>query len=197
MLYEWGSIPVHRNDFSRRFCSSGHHYVGCRLARPPIDGIRRPNLDTSAVERCPVDVLDRHTWTVHTGRGMLERYTRGEACLKISGCFFCLACLVSGRLLTDYRLIYVLWFNSCDINRRFDVFSERRTVAAMFSKKKKKPEISQPSEFEHRVHTGYDPVRRTFVGLPSQWNSVVEPVQTHRPRPIVDPSSVTPMKVRY
>jgi hypothetical protein len=66
----------------------------------------------------------------------------------------------------------------------------------MFSKKKgRRPEISAPSDFEHRVHTGYDPVRCTFVGLPAQWASVVEPVVSGRPRPIVDPSVTTPAKV--
>jgi len=67
----------------------------------------------------------------------------------------------------------------------------------MFSKKRSKPAISVPSNFEHRVHTGYDPVRGAFVGLPTQWASVVEPTETgHRPRPIVDPSYTTPAKVR-
>ena len=66
----------------------------------------------------------------------------------------------------------------------------------MFSKKKNKPLISVPSNFEHRVHTGYDPVRGAFVGLPAQWASVVEPTQSSRPRPIVDPSFTTPLKVR-
>lgn len=64
----------------------------------------------------------------------------------------------------------------------------------MFGKKKKRPEISGPTDFEHRVHTGYDNVHGTFVGLPSQWTSIVEPVSRSRPQPLVDPSSITPMK---
>lgn len=43
----------------------------------------------------------------------------------------------------------------------------------MFSKKKKKPLISPPSNFEHRVHTGFDKREGKFVGLPLQWASLV------------------------
>ena len=32
----------------------------------------------------------------------------------------------------------------------------------------KRPEISGPSNFEHRFHTGYDSSKNTFVGLPPQ-----------------------------
>ena len=65
----------------------------------------------------------------------------------------------------------------------------------MFGKKKsKKPQISRPSNFEHRVHTGFDPNQGTFVGLPLQWKGVVEP-DSSRPRPIVDPALVTPTDI--
>ena len=43
----------------------------------------------------------------------------------------------------------------------------------MFSKKKKKIEISAPSNFQHRVHTGFDNSSNKFVGLPKQWASLV------------------------
>ncbi len=43
----------------------------------------------------------------------------------------------------------------------------------MFGKKKKKVLISQPTNFEHRVHTGYDKKEGRFIGLPPQWASVV------------------------
>ena len=74
-----------------------------------------------------------------------------------------------------------------------------RLFRQMSTKKKKirRADISGPSNFEHRVHTGYDPVRCTYVGLPAQWTSVVEPIQAGRPRPIVDPSITTPVKVRF
>ena len=42
----------------------------------------------------------------------------------------------------------------------------------MFSKKKKKIEISAPSNFQHRVHTGFE--NNKFVGLPKQWASLVD-----------------------
>ncbi|XP_005987935.1 serine/threonine-protein kinase PAK 4 isoform X1 [Latimeria chalumnae] len=60
----------------------------------------------------------------------------------------------------------------------------------MFSKKKKRIEISAPSNFEHRVHTGYDQQEQKFTGLPRQWQSLIEE-SAKRPKPLVDPSCIT------
>ncbi|CAG5136429.1 unnamed protein product [Candidula unifasciata] len=59
-------------------------------------------------------------------------------------------------------------------------------------KKKKKPqiEISSPSNFQHRVHTGFDWENGVFVGLPAQWAGIIEGSKDRR-RPIVDPSRIT------
>ncbi|XP_063709263.1 serine/threonine-protein kinase PAK mbt [Culicoides brevitarsis] len=69
----------------------------------------------------------------------------------------------------------------------------------MFSKKKKKPQISMPSNFEHRVHTGFDKREGKYVGLPLQWASIVGNNQvlksTNRPMPLVDPSAITPTEI--
>ncbi|KAJ8683566.1 hypothetical protein QAD02_019358 [Eretmocerus hayati] len=69
----------------------------------------------------------------------------------------------------------------------------------MFSKKKKKPQISTPTNFEHRVHTGFDRREGKFVGLPLQWASIVGNNQilksTNRPLPLVDPSEITPTEI--
>ena len=66
----------------------------------------------------------------------------------------------------------------------------------MFSKKKKKIEISAPSNFQHRVHTGFDNHSNKFVGLPKQWASLVDDKPAaqspYRPSPMVDPSTFTP-----
>lgn len=66
----------------------------------------------------------------------------------------------------------------------------------MFSKKKKKIEISAPSNFQHRVHTGFDNTANKFVGLPKQWASLVGDEagsqSLHRPSPMVDPNTITP-----
>jgi hypothetical protein len=67
----------------------------------------------------------------------------------------------------------------------------------MFAKKKsKKVEISAPSNFQHRVHTGFDNHSNKFVGLPKQWASLVGETPAsgspYRPTPMVDPSSFTP-----
>uniref|UniRef100_A0A3B3RLA7 non-specific serine/threonine protein kinase n=1 Tax=Paramormyrops kingsleyae TaxID=1676925 RepID=A0A3B3RLA7_9TELE len=65
----------------------------------------------------------------------------------------------------------------------------------MFRKKKKKrPEISAPKNFEHRVHTSYDSKRGCFVGLPPQWQSIIENLR--RPKPVVDPSRITPVELK-
>ena len=70
----------------------------------------------------------------------------------------------------------------------------------MFSKKKKKVEISAPSNFQHRVHTGFDNSSHKFVGLPKQWASLVTDdtagaQSPHRPSPLVDPSAITPTDI--
>ena len=77
----------------------------------------------------------------------------------------------------------------------------------MFAKKKKKPTISMPMNFEHRVHTGFDRREGKFVGLPPQWASLIKPdsdaslsttasaIPVVRPKPIIDPSNITPTEV--
>ncbi|XP_025049187.1 serine/threonine-protein kinase PAK 4 [Alligator sinensis] len=60
----------------------------------------------------------------------------------------------------------------------------------MFSKKKKRLEISGPSNFEHRVHTGYDQQEQKFTGLPRQWQGLIEE-SAKRPRPPVAPACIT------
>ncbi|XP_009331846.1 PREDICTED: serine/threonine-protein kinase PAK 6 isoform X2 [Pygoscelis adeliae] len=65
----------------------------------------------------------------------------------------------------------------------------------MFRKKKKKrPEISAPQNFEHRVHTSFDPKEGKFVGLPPQWQNILDTLR--RPKPVVDPSRITRMQLQ-
>ncbi|KAL4238291.1 Serine/threonine-protein kinase PAK 7 [Mactra antiquata] len=63
-------------------------------------------------------------------------------------------------------------------------------------KKKKKPEISGPLNFEHRVHTGFDHQHGRYVGLPSQWQGIVSSENSDRRRPMIDPSSITPVEIQ-
>ncbi|XP_054154446.1 serine/threonine-protein kinase PAK mbt-like [Oppia nitens] len=66
----------------------------------------------------------------------------------------------------------------------------------MFGKKKKKPTISSPTNFEHRVHTGFDRREGKFVGLPPQWLSLIQGnSNSFRPRPIIDPSNITQTEI--
>ncbi|XP_014666996.1 PREDICTED: serine/threonine-protein kinase PAK mbt-like [Priapulus caudatus] len=60
-------------------------------------------------------------------------------------------------------------------------------------KKAKRPVISGPLNFQHKVHTGFDSEQGKFVGLPRQWQSVVNSEVKERPKPIVDPSCITPI----
>ncbi|XP_060908803.1 serine/threonine-protein kinase PAK 6-like [Labrus mixtus] len=61
-------------------------------------------------------------------------------------------------------------------------------------KKKRRPQISAPQDFQHRVHTSYDAATGRYVGLPPQWQSVIDTLR--RPRPLVDPSRVTEVELR-
>jgi len=65
----------------------------------------------------------------------------------------------------------------------------------MFSKKKsKKLDISAPTNFQHRVHTGYDDKSNKFLGLPKQWTSLVGETagnqSPYRPKAMVLPNDV-------
>uniref|UniRef100_K7FUG1 non-specific serine/threonine protein kinase n=1 Tax=Pelodiscus sinensis TaxID=13735 RepID=K7FUG1_PELSI len=65
----------------------------------------------------------------------------------------------------------------------------------MFRKKKKKrPEISAPQNFQHRVHTSFDPKEGKFIGLPPQWQNILDTLK--RPKPVVDPSRITKMQLQ-
>ncbi|XP_078130735.1 serine/threonine-protein kinase PAK 6-like [Sander vitreus] len=61
-------------------------------------------------------------------------------------------------------------------------------------KKKKKQEISAPQDFRHHVHTSFDAASGRYVGLPPQWQSVIDTLR--RPRPLVDASRITQTIVR-
>ena len=77
----------------------------------------------------------------------------------------------------------------------FSLFFEL-AVSVMF-RKKKRPVISMPTNFEHRVHTGFDRREGRYVGLPPQWASIIQvaPEDTNRPKPIIDPSNITPTEI--
>lgn len=60
-------------------------------------------------------------------------------------------------------------------------------------KKRKRIDISEPQNFEHRFHTGYDLKTGKFIGLPPQWEALlgIERESQKRPKPIVDPEIIT------
>lgn len=66
----------------------------------------------------------------------------------------------------------------------------------MFSKKKKQRiQISAPCNFEHRVHTDFDEEEQKFVGLPRQWQSLIEDT-AKRPKPYIDATVITTVEPR-
>ncbi|KAJ7995214.1 hypothetical protein DPEC_G00242220 [Dallia pectoralis] len=67
----------------------------------------------------------------------------------------------------------------------------------MFGKKKSKSrvQISAPSNFEHRVHTDFDEQEQKFVGLPRQWQSLIEDT-AKRPKPFIDVTIITTVEPR-
>ncbi|XP_029282157.1 LOW QUALITY PROTEIN: serine/threonine-protein kinase PAK 6-like [Cottoperca gobio] len=60
--------------------------------------------------------------------------------------------------------------------------------------KKRRPQISAPRDFQHRVHTSFDVATGRYIGLPPQWQSVIDTLR--RPRPLVDPSRITEVQLR-
>ena len=49
-----------------------------------------------------------------------------------------------------------------------------------FVKRKKRPEISSPTNFVHRVHSDFDHSNGVFVGLPTQWNSIINETEQQK-----------------
>uniref|UniRef100_UPI00398EEA30 serine/threonine-protein kinase PAK 2-like n=1 Tax=Pristiophorus japonicus TaxID=55135 RepID=UPI00398EEA30 len=41
-------------------------------------------------------------------------------------------------------------------------------------REKERPEISQPSDFEHTIHVGFDAVTGEFTGMPEQWARLLQ-----------------------
>ncbi|KAJ8399142.1 hypothetical protein AAFF_G00415210 [Aldrovandia affinis] len=96
------------------------------------------------------------------------------------------------RQLLDTRGLETRWQSPPEAEQR-QVFT--LSDLRMFRKKKKKrPEISAPKNFEHRVHTSFDVKRGCFVGLPPQWQSLIETLR--RPKPVVDPSRITHVELK-
>lgn len=63
----------------------------------------------------------------------------------------------------------------------------------MFSKKRPRVQISAPLNFEHRIHTGYDPTKNSYSGLPAQWNNVVD-TPSHKYTSFSESNKVPPIK---
>ncbi|VDP02077.1 unnamed protein product [Soboliphyme baturini] len=62
-------------------------------------------------------------------------------------------------------------------------------------KKKKRPQISAPLNFRHQVHVNYDVGRDQWIGVPLQWRTLISSNCRQRPRPLVDPSCITPTDI--
>ncbi|XP_033116655.1 serine/threonine-protein kinase PAK 5-like [Anneissia japonica] len=64
----------------------------------------------------------------------------------------------------------------------------------MFKKRRKRVIISPPSNFEHRIHCGFDHRTGKYVGLPPQWANIIG-AEDSRPKPIIDAAHTTPVEV--
>ncbi|XP_045705172.1 LOW QUALITY PROTEIN: serine/threonine-protein kinase PAK 1-like [Phyllostomus hastatus] len=59
-------------------------------------------------------------------------------------------------------------------------------------KEKERPEISLPSDFEHRIHVGFDAVTGEFTGMPEQWarllqtSNITKSEQKKNPQAVLD-----------
>lgn len=105
------------------------------------------------------------------------------------------SCLFVCLLLTDVVFSMAL-LEKLSVSRADGKVSCVPQLLRMFQRKKKKRrlEISAPKNFEHRVHTSFDPVHGCFVGLPPQWQSLIETLK--RPKPVVDPSNITRVQLK-
>uniref|UniRef100_A0A8C6QBH9 non-specific serine/threonine protein kinase n=1 Tax=Nothobranchius furzeri TaxID=105023 RepID=A0A8C6QBH9_NOTFU len=60
------------------------------------------------------------------------------------------------------------------------------------SRKKDRPEISSPSDFEHTIHVGFDAVTGEFTGMPEQWarllqtSNISKTEQKQNPQAVLD-----------
>lgn len=50
---------------------------------------------------------------------------------------------------------------------------KKKKMFKLFPQTKKKPEISLPTQFEHTVHVGFDPITGEFTGMPEQWTKLL------------------------
>uniref|UniRef100_A0A671R6X9 non-specific serine/threonine protein kinase n=1 Tax=Sinocyclocheilus anshuiensis TaxID=1608454 RepID=A0A671R6X9_9TELE len=56
----------------------------------------------------------------------------------------------------------------------FDRNLESESKKRSSNKKKERPEISLPSDFEHTIHVGFDSVTGEFTGMPEQWARLLQ-----------------------
>ncbi|KAL6486346.1 hypothetical protein MHYP_G00057380 [Metynnis hypsauchen] len=94
----------------------------------------------------------------------------------------------------DIQCVAIILEQLFGLRGSMNLISGLSSFSNMFGKKKKRLEISAPSNFEHRVHTGFDPREQKFTGLPQQWQSLLADT-ANRPKPMVDPSYITPIQL--
>lgn len=109
-------------------------------------------------------------------------------------CVQCVVCVIQHSIMSNQG-----WpsgserASSCCLPQVSSSFS---VAVAMFRRRKKRhrPEISAPQDFQHRVHISFDITTGRYMGLPPQWQSVIDTLR--RPRPLVDPSRITEVELR-
>uniref|UniRef100_A0A8C2KUM1 non-specific serine/threonine protein kinase n=1 Tax=Cyprinus carpio TaxID=7962 RepID=A0A8C2KUM1_CYPCA len=78
-------------------------------------------------------------------------------------------------------------------NKIISIFSaEKVTRSIKKDKDKERPEISNPSDFEHTIHVGFDSVTGEFTGMPEQWarllqtSNITKSEQKKNPQAVLD-----------
>ncbi|KAJ7391091.1 Serine/threonine-protein kinase PAK 3 [Desmophyllum pertusum] len=72
----------------------------------------------------------------------------------------------------------------------FNFFKNKGDEDRKYSKKK--PEISYPTQFEHTIHVGFDPVTSEFTGMPEAWarllhtSNITQAEQKKNPQAVLD-----------
>lgn len=73
---------------------------------------------------------------------------------------------------------------------KFGFFTNKGDEERKYSKKK--PEISYPTQFEHTIHVGFDPVTSEFTGMPEAWarllhtSNITQAEQKKNPQAVLD-----------
>ena len=74
----------------------------------------------------------------------------------------------------------------------FSIFTKNKSSDSNKNNTRERPEISNPIDFKHTIHVGFDPVTNEFTGMPSEWadllteSHITNEEQAANPQAVVD-----------